>query len=324
MFHDKLRGPALHAPSNEQVENNSGVTIQKLQVVSLDGHGTLFPQVVLANPNLRNNFGIALQEIKDGDQGVVCTVGFMVKVNTSSWTVGTLLYSDVNGNLTTTPLGNPVALVNKQDSTCGELYVVAIADAFGDGDAPWLLEGNEGTDPTVNFVGTRDNVGLTFRTNDAQRVRIDENGKFLFGDSGEETPKYFMHTKQHTGFNGSGNMKETAAIEVNNTIFNNIYSFRVPDLSVVMGTFRIVALEEDNTNQANFIRTGTWFRQGGTAQQMGILQSDYTNKTNNTLDFDIEFTRTGDMVFVNIKNANAVTTRWMITVELDIMINEAP
>jgi hypothetical protein len=322
MFHDKLRGPALHAPSNEQAENNSGVTIQKLQVVSLDGHGTLFPQVVLANPNLRNNFGIALQEIKDGDQGVVCTVGFMVKVNTSSWTVGTVLYSDVNGNLTTTPLGNPVALVNKQDSTCGELYVVAIGDALGDAANPWLIDGNNGTDPNIHFLGTKDNVGVTFRTNDTQRARIDENGRFLLGDAAENTPKYFMHLKQHSGFLGSGNMKETAAIEVEDTIFNNIYSFQIPNYSTVMGTFRIVSLEDGNTQQATFIRTGTWFREGGLAQQMGVLQSDYTNKSD--LNFDVQFTKTGNTVFVNIKNANNKKTRWMITVELDIMINDTP
>ena len=117
-------------------------------------------------------------------------------------------------------------------------------------------------------------------------------------------------------------MKETAAIEVEDTIFNNIYSFQVPDLSTVMGTFRIVAIEDENTGQATFIRTATWFREGGTAQLMGVIQSDYTNKSN--LDFDVEFTRTGSTVFLNIKNANSKKTRWMATIELDIMINEAP
>lgn len=320
-FHRDLKGPALHAPTNERVENNSGVTIQKLQVVSLDGHGTAFPQVVLANPNVQNNFGIAMQEITTGSNGYVTAVGFMVQVDTSSWAPNTLLYSDANGNLTSTALGNAAALVVKQDSTCGVLYVLTLADSFGDGATPWLLNGNLGTDPNINYLGTNDSSGLTFKTNSVQRVRIDENGRFLFGDSAEQTPKYFIHHKQHSGFNGSGNMRETAAIEINNTIFNNIYSFQVPDLSVVMATFRIVALEDGNTEQANFIRSGTWFRQGGLAQQMGVLQSDFTNRSNP--DFDIEFTKTGSTVFVNVKNANAVDTRWMITVELDIMLNDA-
>lgn len=320
-FHRDLRGPALHAPTNEKIENNSGSTIQKLQVVSLDGHGTKYPQVVLADPNVQNNFGISMQEMVDGVDGYVTTVGFMTGVNTSTWPANTLLYSDANGNLTTVALGNAAALVVKQDASCGVLYVLTLADAFGDAANPWLLDGNAGTDPAEQFLGTTDSVGLTFRTDNEQRMRIDENGRFLIGDANEETPKYFIHTKQHSGFNGSGNMKETAAVEIDDTDITNIYSFQVPDLAVVMGTFRIVALEDGNTGQANFIRSGTWFRQGGLAQQMGVLQSDFTNKSN--LDFDVTFTRTGNTVFVNVKNANNINTRWMITVELDIMINES-
>lgn len=322
MFHRDLKGPALHAPTNERIENNTGSTIQKLQVVSLDGHGTLYPQVVLANPNLRNNFGITMSEILDGNNGYITTVGFLVNVDTSPWPVNTLLYSDANGNLTTTPLGNAVASVTKQDDKCGVLYVLTIGDGFGDAANPWLLDGNNGTDPDVNFLGTRDDAGVAFRTNNLQRIRLDEQGRFLLGNSDEETPKYFFHLKQHSGFVGSGNMKETAAVEVNDTAFNNLYSFPVPNFSTVMATFRVVGIEEDNVEQATFIRTGTWFRQGGTAQLMGVLQSDYTNKSNK--DFDIEITQTTDTVFVNIKNANAKTTRWMITVELDIMLNDEP
>ena len=321
-FHRDARGPGLHAPTNEKIENNSGATIQKLQCVSLDGHGTLFPQVVLANPNVRSNFGIAMEEIKDGGQGKVTCVGFLINVDTSAFAINDLLYSDTNGDLTTTALGNPIAIVNKVDDSCGVLYVLALGDNFGNSDNPWFLEGNNGTDPDVNFIGTKDNVGVTFKTNNTQRQRIDEQGRFLFGDANEQTPKYFMHIKQHSGFNGSGNMKETAAIEVDDTVLNNIYSFVVPNYATVMATVRVVALEDGNTGQATFIRSGTWFRQGGTAQQMGVLQSDYTNKSNNN--FDLQLSQTGTTVFVNVKNAVAKNTRWMITVELDIMVNDAP
>lgn len=323
-FHRDIRGPALHAPSNEKIENHSGSTIQKLQVVALDGSGTMFPQVVLANPNTLTNFGIAMQELKDGDTGYVTTIGFMLNIDTSAWNENDILYSDVNGDLTTTILGAPVAIVNKVDASCGALYVVALSAAFGGNGVglPWLINGNNGTDPATHFLGTTDEAGVTLRTNDIQRQRVDEQGRFLFGDAGEVTPKYFMHVKQHSGYNGSGNMKETAAITVADTTVTNIYSFVIPNYSTVMATIRIVALEEGNTEQATFIRSGTWFREGGTAQQMGILQSDYTNKSN--LDFDLQFSKTGTTVFVNVKNANAKATRWQITIELDIMLNDAP
>lgn len=321
-YHRDLKGPALHAPTNERVENNTGSTIQKLQVVSLDAQGNIYPQVVLANPNVRKSFGVSLQEITDTSNGYVTTIGFLVNVDTSAWAVNNALYSDASGNLTTTPLGNPVAKVMKSDIGCGILYVLALGDNFSDAANPWLLDGNAGTDPNVNFTGTTDNKGYTLRTFNEQRMRIDANGRFLFGDKDEVDPKWFMHLKQHSGFAGSGNMKETAAVEVSDTAINNIYSFAVPNYATVMATIRIVAIEEDNSNQATFIRSGTWFRQGGNAQQMGVLQSDYTNKSDN--DFDVSFSKTAETVFVNIKNANPISTRWMITVELDIMLNDAP
>lgn len=317
MFHRDLKGPALHAPTNERIENNSGSTIQKLQVVSLDGHGTLYPQIILADPSIRSNFGIAMQEIVNGGNGYVTTVGFMVQVDTSSWPVNTLLYSDTSANLTSVPTGNPVAIVVKQDDKCGSLYVLALGDQLQY--PSWHLNGNVGTDPDVNFLGTQDNFGLTLKTNNTQRIRVDETGKVLIGDGVEQTPKYFLHLKQHAGFAGSGNMKETSAIEVNDTNLNNIYSFQVPDMGVVTGTFRITGIQNNNSEQVSFIRSGTWFRNGSLAQKMGVIQSDFTNKSNP--DFDIQIVEVLDTVIIKVKNANAINTKWLITIELDIMID---
>jgi hypothetical protein len=37
----------------------------------------------------------------------------------------------------------------------------------------WLLEGNAGTDPSVNFLGTTDNAALNFRVNDQRAFRLE-------------------------------------------------------------------------------------------------------------------------------------------------------
>lgn len=42
--------------------------------------------------------------------------------------------------------------------------------------ASWNLNGNTGTNPTTNFLGTLDNQPLVFRTNNLDRVRIGANG----------------------------------------------------------------------------------------------------------------------------------------------------
>ncbi len=47
--------------------------------------------------------------------------------------------------------------------------------------ANWRLTGNQGTDPSNNFLGTTDNVSLSFRTNNAERVRILNTGEVGIG-----------------------------------------------------------------------------------------------------------------------------------------------
>jgi hypothetical protein len=39
----------------------------------------------------------------------------------------------------------------------------------------WLLEGNSGTDPAVNFLGTTDDTALSFRVNDVRALRLEPN-----------------------------------------------------------------------------------------------------------------------------------------------------
>ncbi len=41
----------------------------------------------------------------------------------------------------------------------------------------WLTGGNTGTTPTANFLGTIDNTTMVFRTNNAERMRIMNNGR---------------------------------------------------------------------------------------------------------------------------------------------------
>jgi hypothetical protein len=45
----------------------------------------------------------------------------------------------------------------------------------------WALTGNSGTDPTVNFLGTRDAQPLVIRTDNIERVRITATGNVGIG-----------------------------------------------------------------------------------------------------------------------------------------------
>lgn len=48
----------------------------------------------------------------------------------------------------------------------------------------WNLTGNAGTTPTNNFIGTTDNQSLVFTTNNAEKMRITPEGRFIFHNIG--------------------------------------------------------------------------------------------------------------------------------------------
>lgn len=64
-------------------------------------------------------------------------------------------------------------------------------DDVGD-DNNWKLEGNEDTDPTVNFLGTIDNVDLVIRTNNLERIRVSAGGNVGIGQT-NPTSKLHLH-----------------------------------------------------------------------------------------------------------------------------------
>ena len=44
----------------------------------------------------------------------------------------------------------------------------------------WNLTGNSGTNPTTNFIGTTDSQSLILKTNNAEKMRITPEGRFIF------------------------------------------------------------------------------------------------------------------------------------------------
>ena len=60
----------------------------------------------------------------------------------------------------------------------------SIGSGSSSGDA-WELQGNSGTNTTSNFIGTKDNVGVVFRTNNIARLRIGLNGELNTLNTGQ-------------------------------------------------------------------------------------------------------------------------------------------
>lgn len=124
-FHKNLTGSDLHAPTNQLVENNSGSPIAALKGVKFTGMGTAYPQVAVANGDTDIVVGIAQTAIANGSTGNITAFGLLINIDTSAWAVGTKLYVDSSGNLSTVDNGSPIALVIKQHASTGILYIIA-------------------------------------------------------------------------------------------------------------------------------------------------------------------------------------------------------
>jgi hypothetical protein len=315
-LHSLLRGDDLHAPSNELVEQSTGSTITKLSVVSLSGMGAVYPNIILANPSARQNFGIAIADILTGEAGIITAIGFMFNVDTSAWTQNTLLYSDISGQLSTTILGSPVAIVIKQDALFGVLYVTTLTDISGISVGnEWGLLGNAGTDPNTNFIGTRDSQPVKFRTNNLPVGQFDSNGRLAIG---AHSPRAILDIKPYPGYSDSGLRIEPFAVTSSVNTPAQAYAIVMSNNQIVRVKFTVTCRQSDGTARAAFTRSALFYKEGGNVQIQGPTgQSDLTIKSNNG--FNVTFTAGVSTILFNVKNANNVDTYWSGHMEMEFV-----
>lgn len=313
-----MRGRDLHAPTNELVENQTAFPITVLQVVRVDGMGTSYPKVAPADPNIYTNFGISYDNIPVGKSGSVCAFGFMFEVNTASWPAFTILYSDANGNLTTTPLGGIVAQVVKQHADDGVIYVMT-EQADSVNSVSWRLEGNSGTNPLVNFLGTLDAQALRFRTNNLFRATIDVQGRLGLGPD-ITAPQNHFHQKSHTGFTGSGIRQETFSLTTNSAISEVVYSIPIPQNSIIMVELSAVGRVSDGSGRAAFKRTGLFYRENSNVQAQRTWQTDFTDKSDPN--FDVSYTMSVNELTIYVKSSVITTTYWTGSVKLEAVATD--
>ncbi|MEX6685852.1 hypothetical protein QTN47_00010 [Danxiaibacter flavus] len=72
---------------------------------------------------------------------------------------------------------------------------------FGDmNNTAWSVNGNAGTSPSTNYVGTADNNDLRIKTNNIEQMRIQADGKVGIGVM---TPGFLLETSSDTKFGGN-------------------------------------------------------------------------------------------------------------------------
>jgi len=131
-FHSALLGNDLHAPTNTTVINNTGSTLTSLKVVKANGFSGSSLQVTPLASVMDKPSGIIQSDILNTATGTMVGIGILSNVDTSPWTVGSLLFSDASGDLTLSDTGLFVGTVLIQNATTGSIYInVSILGADG-------------------------------------------------------------------------------------------------------------------------------------------------------------------------------------------------
>jgi hypothetical protein len=111
-----------------KVINNSGSTIGAAQPVYAVGHENNKTEIALFTSSLSDNYpflGLTKTSLDDGDSGEVVVAGVLTNINTSSFSVGELLYVDAYGALTTTVTGGAIGIVAVADASTGVIVIQA-------------------------------------------------------------------------------------------------------------------------------------------------------------------------------------------------------
>ena len=316
-FHSDMRGADLHAPSTEIIEQHTGSTLNKLQVVSLSGMGAVYPNVIACDPITNSPFGIVQADILNNANGTVTCLGFMFNINTSSWAVNTILYSDISGNISTVVNGAPIAYVVKQDAALGVIYVTCLVASTSIDLNEWSLKGNTGTNPAIDFIGTTDNQPLKIRTNNNNIAQFDVNGRFGIGS---DAPLSTVHIKPYSGYTNSGMRLDSFTMTTNTTADSNLYGITLNDGSVVKITLEVTGRQSDGIDRCSFTRSGLFYKEGGNVQLQGpVWQSDFTSKSNSI--FNVSFSLGINTIMMKVKAASAIDTYWSGNIKIEILQN---
>ena len=183
------------------------------------------------------------------------------------------------------------------------------------GSNEWLLTGNTGINPALNFLGTLDAQPLKFRTNDNPIAQFDVNGNLALGS---HDPKAPLHIKSYPGYTDSGLRMDTFSLTTNATGFTSAYAVNMVNNQVVRVKFQVTSRQSDGAERASFTRSALFYKQGGNVMIQGSSwQSDFTTKSSNF--FDVSYSLGTSTIIFNVKPVSSIDTYWVGNVELEFL-----
>lgn len=152
---------------------------------------------------------------------------------------------------------NGIGLATWQPSSGGGIAV---------SDSAWMLTGNSGTNPTVNFIGTIDNVALVFRTKNQYSGVIDPiNGNTVFG---KEAYNYTVAGMGNTAVGAAtlGNLTSSA----NN---NTAIGFNIGQLLTTGNNNTLIGVDSDTDNDTANNAIALGYQANAATNQFAISDS---------------------------------------------------
>lgn len=179
-IHKNSAGRGIHQPGQYQVTNNSGATITKGKVVKVTGMASFITVEVVSNPTTDYILGVVVDDIDDGENGHVARMGLFGQFDTSGFTNQAILYSDGNGDLTTSVLGPQIGTVMSVSGSNGHILFDVTDTASGGGSDGHnvLVTTLTQTDVDNGFI----NLPVSPSTPSATLVELSGAGNQTYGD----------------------------------------------------------------------------------------------------------------------------------------------
>lgn len=120
----------------------------------------------------------------------------------------------------------------------------------------WGLTGNSGTNPSINYIGTKDSTDIVFRTNDNLKMIIKANGNIGLGSPNPLSHKFLVNNNNNIGnaIHATNNNAQSTLFSVNNGI-GYAGTFSTQSNSSSLGA--IIAISSgNNANVINVQATG--------------------------------------------------------------------
>lgn len=295
MFHSRLSGADLHAPSNQLSINGHTSyipknTVVKIKGVSIEGVPIIEPITSVSD----NPFGITWDDILVGKSGMVCIFGIFPYINSGGSSNN--VYFNENGDISITNTGSPIIGKILSNEFLQINMFVSVAE-----DLNWNTRGNIVEDDFK--LGSINNKGFNVITNNEVRVCFLNDGKIRLGDN-NILPDFRYQISNNIPHH-SGILIENISAE-NSLPELTIFSYKIQEN--VLQVFNIHLLAKNGNKKAVFDYTVSVSRNTGTAL-LHLIQTDYFFKLGDP-SFKVNFSTYLDYFKIKVFNPDDLNTVW--------------